>query len=95
MINLNNVSNVVNNVHSNLNSGNKIVEKTSDAISQNGSSTVVNLQSNLNRTSEKNKIIVDSSNAKNIAADIASLLGKSNGKVQSNISPFDAAALLS
>lgn len=95
MINLNNVSNVVNNVHSNLNSGSKVVEKTSDAVVKNESSTVVNLQSNLNRSSDNNKIVVDASNAKNIAADIASLLGKSNGKVQSNISPFDAAALLS
>ena len=95
MINLNNVSNVVNNVHSNLQNSNRICEKTAEAVSRSEASTVVNLQSNLNRTNDKNNIVVNSVNAKNIAADIASLLSKSDGKVQSNISPFDAASLLS
>ncbi|MBQ9221452.1 MAG: hypothetical protein SPK83_07330 [Succinivibrio dextrinosolvens] len=95
MINLNNVSNVVNNVHSNIQSNNRVIEKSSEAVSHNESSTVVNLQSNLNRMTDKNNVVVNSSNAKNIVADIASLLSKSDGKVQSNISPFDAASLLS
>ncbi len=95
MINLNNVSNVVNNVHSNIQSNNRVIEKSSEAVSHNESSTVVNLQSNLNRMTDKNNVVVNSSNAKNIVADIASLLIKSDGKVQSNISPFDAASLLS
>ncbi|MDY6470696.1 MAG: hypothetical protein SPK70_06490, partial [Succinivibrio dextrinosolvens] len=92
---LNNVSNVVNNVHSNIQSNNRVIEKSSEAVSHNESSTVVNLQSNLNRMTDKNNVVVNSSNAKNIVADIASLLSKSDGKVQSNISPFDAASLLS
>lgn len=95
MINLNNVSNVVNNVHSNLHSNNRVGEKFPEVASHNESSTVVNLQSNLNRMSDKNNIVVNSANAKNIAADIACLLSKSDGKVQANISPFDAASLLS
>ncbi|SFJ97587.1 hypothetical protein [Succinivibrio dextrinosolvens] len=95
MINLNNVSNVVNNVHSNIQSNNRVIEKSSEAVSHNESSTVVNLQSNLNRMTDKNNVVVNSSNAKNIVADIASLLSKSDGKVQANISPFDAASLLS
>ena len=95
MINLNNVSNVVNNVHSNIQSNNRVIEKSSEAVSHNESSTVVNLQSNMNRMTDKNNVVVNSSNAKNIVADIASLLSKSDGKVQSNISPFDAASLLS
>lgn len=95
MINLNNVLNVVNNVHSNIQSNNRVIEKSSEAVSHNESSTVVNLQSNLNRMTDKNNVVVNSSNAKNIVADIASLLSKSDGKVQSNISPFDAASLLS
>ena len=95
MINLNNVSNVVNNIQSNLQTSNRIGEKSTEAVARNESSTVVNLQSNLNRMSDKNNIVVNSANAKNIAADIASLLSKSDGKVQANISPFDAASLLS
>lgn len=95
MINLNNVSNVVNNIHSNLQTSSRIGEKSTEAVARNESSTVVNLQSNLNRMSDKNNIVVNSANAKNIAADIASLLSKSDGKVQANISPFDAASLLS
>lgn len=95
MIKLNNISNVVNNIPANHQGNTKINEKASDAVAKNESSTVVNLQSNLNRLSEKNNIVVNSANAKNIAADIASLLSKSDGKVQANISPFDAASLLS
>ena len=95
MIKLNNISNVVNNIPASHQGNNKISEKASDAVAKNESSAVVNLQSNLNRLGERNNIVVNSANAKNIAADIASLLSKSDGKVQANISPFDAASLLS
>ena len=53
MIKLNNISNVVNNIPANHQGNTKINEKASDAVAKNESSTVVNLQSNLNRLSEK------------------------------------------
>jgi len=61
---------------------------------QHSSASVVNLQSGIQNAEEKSSIKVDAGNAKSMVADIASMLTRSNGGVQANISAFDAAALL-
>ena len=42
----------------------------------------------------KSSIKVDATNAKAFVADIAAMLGQSNGSVQANLNGFDAARLL-
>lgn len=59
-----------------------------------GASAVVDLQSNVEKTENKSSVKVDASNAKSMVADIAALLGRSNGNFQANLNGFDAARLL-
>ena len=59
-----------------------------------GASSIVDLKSGISKTEAKGTVTVDKSNAMSMANDIASLLAKSTGKIQANISAFDAASLL-
>ncbi len=68
---------------------------TQDTNTAKTASTIVNLQSGAQSVESKSSIKVDASNAKSMVADLAAMLSKSSGAVQSNVSAFDAAALLS
>ncbi|MDY4992905.1 MAG: hypothetical protein SO069_05750 [Succinivibrio sp.] len=59
-----------------------------------GASAVVELQTNVADVNAKSSIKVDATNAKAFVADIAAMLGQSNGSVQANLNCFDAARLL-
>ena len=94
MINLNTIVANTNSVSTNVNATPVKASAPKADLSAPSASTVVDLQTNTESKANDSKFVIDSSNAAAMVADIAALLGGSDGGVQANINGFDAARLL-